>query len=85
MFSVVTLRRRSRVRASKQPAPAEAAAPPERESYYVHAPPNRAKGRPMGWYSVDGDLSEERYWDGSRWTAQRRMMEGGWSRVPFTT
>jgi hypothetical protein len=55
---------------------------PERESYYAHAPPKRAKGRPMGWYSVDGDHGDERYWDGSRWTMRRQLVAGAWSSIP---
>ena len=42
----------------------------------------RAKGRPMGWYSVDGSLSDERFWDGRTWTARRQLVAGTWSPVP---
>jgi hypothetical protein len=56
--------------------------PPRRESYYAHAPPSRAKGRPMGWYSVNGDHGDERYWDGRRWTARRQKVAGVWSSIP---
>lgn len=56
---------------------------PPRESYYAQAPPSRAKGRPMGWYSVDGSLSDERFWDGRTWTARRQLVEGTWSSVPL--
>jgi hypothetical protein len=59
-----------------------AAEPPRRESYYAQAPPSRAKGRPMGWYSVNGDYGDERYWDGRTWTARRQMVAGAWSAVP---
>jgi hypothetical protein len=59
-------------------APAQA-----RESYYAVAPPSRAKGRPMGWYSVDGSLSDERFWDGRTWTARRQLVGGTWSPVPL--
>jgi hypothetical protein len=64
---------------------AAAAAPtraPVRESYYAVAPPSRAKGRPTGWYSVNGNLSDERFWDGRTWTARRQMVSGVWSSVP---
>ena len=53
------------------------------ESYYAQAPPSRAKGRPMGWYSVDGSLADERFWDGSTWTARRQLVEGAWAPVPL--
>jgi hypothetical protein len=59
-----------------------ASAPP-RESYYAQAPPSRAKGRPMGWYSVDGSLSDERFWDGRTWTARRQLVGGSWAPVPL--
>ena len=59
-------------------------APPARESYYAQAPPSRAKGRPMGWYSVNGDYGDERYWDGRTWTARRQMVAGVWSSVPIS-
>lgn len=91
----ITLWRRSQRRASDAPTTAPihpefgpesaAAAPtvtPRRESYYAHAPPNRAKGRPMGWYSVNGDHGDERYWDGQRWTARRQKVAGVWSSIP---
>jgi hypothetical protein len=61
---------------------ARAFAPP-RESYYAQAPPSRAKGRPMGWYSVEGSLSDERFWDGRTWTARRQLVEGTWAPVPL--
>jgi hypothetical protein len=64
--------------ASAHRAPAQA-----RESYYAVAPPSRAKGRPMGWYSVDGSLSDERFWDGRTWTARRQLVGGTWSPVPL--
>ncbi len=56
---------------------------PPRESYYAQAPPSRAKGRPMGWYSVEGSLSDERFWDGSTWTARRQLVAGTWAPVPL--
>lgn len=56
---------------------------PTTRSYYAQAPPSRAKGRPMGWYSVDGSLSDERFWDGSAWTARRQLVEGTWAPVPL--
>jgi hypothetical protein len=56
---------------------------PPRESYYAHAPPSRAKGRPMGWYSVEGSFSDERFWDGRTWTARRQLVEGTWAPVPL--
>jgi hypothetical protein len=65
-----------------EPAAATPTVTPQRESYYAHAPPNRAKGRPMGWYSVNGDLGDERYWDGRTWTARRQKVSGTWSTVP---
>ena len=68
--------------AAAAPAPAPATEP-RRESYYAHAPPNRAKGRPMGWYSVNGDHGDERYWDGRTWTARRQKVSGAWSTVPL--
>ncbi len=60
------------------------AAEPERESYYARASPSNlpTKGRPMGWYSVDGGYDEERYWDGHTWTARRKKVSGAWSAVP---
>ncbi len=64
-------------------ATAHRAPAPARESYYAVAPPSRAKGRPMGWYSVDGSLSDERFWDGRTWTARRQLVEGSWSAVPL--
>ncbi len=73
--------------AAPPPAPAMATAhraPAQaRESYYAVAPPSRAKGRPMGWYSVDGSLSDERFWDGRTWTARRQLVAGTWSSVPL--
>jgi len=64
-------------------APAHRAATQPRESYYAVAPPSRAKGRPMGWYSVDGSMSDERFWDGRTWTARRQLVGGTWSPVPL--
>jgi uncharacterized protein DUF2510 len=92
----VTLWRRSQRTASGAPttvpvhpefgpdgaAAAAPTAPPPRESYYAHAPPSRAKGRPMGWYSVDGVHGDERYWDGQRWTLRRQQVAGVWSSTP---
>lgn len=64
------------------PAAGDAPSEPPRESYYAHAPPNRAKGRPMGWYSVNGSHGDERYWDGQKWTMRRQMVAGEWSSIP---
>jgi hypothetical protein len=36
----------------------------------------------MGWYSVNGDHGDERYWDGGTWTARRKKVAGVWSSVP---
>jgi hypothetical protein len=58
-------------------------AAPVRESYYAVAPPNRAKGRPTGWYSVNGILSDERFWDGGMWSARRQLVEGVWASAPL--
>jgi hypothetical protein len=66
-----------------QPAVTPAKAKP-RESYYAVAPPNRAKGRPMGWYSVNGNLTEERFWNGRTWTARRQLVSGAWAPIPLT-
>jgi hypothetical protein len=81
-------RRLARTMGTAAPRPAPHAAPhrtqaPRGESYYAQAPPSRAKGRPMGWYSVDGSLSDERFWDGRTWTARRQLVEGTWSPVPL--
>jgi hypothetical protein len=56
-----------------------------RESYYVVAPPSKVRGRPMGWYSVEGNLADERFWDGNTWTARRRLINDSWSPVALET
>jgi hypothetical protein len=37
----------------------------------------------MGWYSVEGSLSDERFWDGRTWTARRQLVGGTWAPVPL--
>ena len=73
----------SRMGPASRPAHRAPAAPAPQESYYAQAPPSRAKGRPMGWYSVEGSLSDERFWDGQAWTARRQLVEGSWAPVPL--
>jgi hypothetical protein len=49
-----------------------------RDSYFFVAPASKVKGRPMGWYSVEGNLEDERFWNGHTWTARRRLINDAW-------
>ncbi len=53
------------------------------KSYYAVAPPSNAEGRPRGWYSVNANVPDERFWDGGMWTARRQVVWGVWASVPL--
>lgn len=36
------------------------------------------KWREAGWYSIDGSVSEQAYWDGAAWTGRRRWGGASW-------
>lgn len=37
--------------------------------------------RKPGWYEDPNGLGHERYWDGSRWTAQTRKEKSSWAKL----
>jgi hypothetical protein len=37
---------------------------------------------PPGWYPSKGSINEQSYWDGERWTAQRRWNGATWTEMP---
>jgi hypothetical protein len=39
-------------------------------------------GKSPGWYPSRGSINEQSYWDGERWTAQRRWNGATWTEIP---
>ncbi len=48
----------------------------------VEHPSAPGPGRPPGWYPSRGSINEQSYWDGERWTAQRRWNGATWTEMP---
>ena len=48
----------------------------------VEHPSAAGSGRPSGWYPSRGSINDQSYWDGERWTAQRRWNGATWTEVP---
>ena len=44
--------------------------------------PSAGSGKPPGWYPSRGSINDQSYWDGERWTAQRRWNGATWTELP---
>jgi hypothetical protein len=91
-FFAVTVRQRSQVRRVSGVPDASwihpelalsAAATSARGTSFALPSPEPAEGRLTGWQSADGNVPEERFWDGSTWTARRQLVSGVWASVPL--